>query len=60
MVVLRKGKGKIDPLLDMVEICQSMHWDYNTFLNQPTWFIDLIRAKKNTEAQFNEWRAKKL
>lgn len=57
-VVLRKGKGQVDPLITIAEICQLMHWDYNTYLNQPTWFINLIREKRNTEAKFNEWRIK--
>lgn len=43
----------------MADICQHMRWDYHTFINQPTWFIELIRAKKNVEAEFSQWQTKK-
>jgi len=31
--------------MEMVAICQEMGWDYWTYMNQPQWFLDLLRDK---------------
>ena len=35
----------------MIEICERFGWDYYRFLNQPSWFIDLIIEKIKAEAR---------
>ena len=37
-----------------------MHWDYWTFMNQPTWFIEGLRAKINLDARYQEIESRKL
>jgi len=32
-------------LMQIVAICQEMGWTYDEYLDQPTWFIDLLKAK---------------
>ena len=39
-----------------ITICETMHWDYWTFLKQPVRFIENIQAYLNTKALINrEW-----
>lgn len=36
-----------------------MGWDYYTYMNQPDWFVELIRLKKNLDAEFHNKQLKK-
>ena len=36
-----------------------MHWDYYTYMAQPSWFIELISLKKNLDAEFHNREQKK-
>ncbi len=38
-------KGKMDSDMVMIAICQEMGWTYEEYLNQPIWFINLLKAK---------------
>jgi hypothetical protein len=29
----------------MVHICEQYHWDYETYMRQPMWFLELIHKK---------------
>lgn len=31
--------------MDVISICQEMHWDYYTYFKQPIWFIKIIKEK---------------
>ncbi len=31
--------------MQAVVICEKFGWDYHTYMNQPTWFIQLIEDK---------------
>lgn len=43
----------------MIEICKYMGgWDFHTYGNQPHWFIELIKAKMNTEGRIDMARQK--
>jgi hypothetical protein len=33
-----------------VIICELFGWDLETYMNQPTWFIDLIKFKLKVDA----------
>lgn len=35
----------------IVAICELFGWDYYTYMSQPKWFIDLIKAKMTVDAQ---------
>jgi hypothetical protein len=39
--------------MQMVQICEIFGWDYQTYINQPQWFIDLVKdkLKKDSEKQ---------
>lgn len=38
--------GRMDTLMQMVAICQEYKWTYHDFVSQPTWFIELVKAKQ--------------
>ena len=31
--------------MQVVSICQEMGWTYQEYMNQPKWFIDLLKDK---------------
>jgi len=35
----------------MIEICERFGWTYNEYVNQPTFFIDLIKEKMRIDSQ---------
>ena len=35
----------------MVAICETMGWDYFQYLEQPSWFVDLIIEKMSIDAK---------
>lgn len=42
-----------------IEICRYMGgWDWETYLSQPTWFVQLIRDKMNAEARVDNAQRK--
>lgn len=40
-------------------LCQEMKWDYFTFSEQPSWFIELLSEKINIDNYFQNIRNKK-
>jgi len=34
----------------VVSICQEMGWDYYQYLNQPRWFIGLVKDKLEVDS----------
>lgn len=39
-------------------MCRKMKWDYYTYMRQPQWFLDALRAVDNVEAMNNERMAR--
>jgi len=39
-------------------LCHEMHWDYFTYLRQPTWFIVTLQTKLRLEAIYQNRMAK--
>ncbi len=37
--------------MQIVVICEKYSWTYKQFLQQPLWFIDLIREKMKIDSQ---------
>jgi len=37
--------GRVVDEMAIVVICEMYGWDYHTYMNQPVWFIDLIKEK---------------
>lgn len=35
----------------MVMVCDRMHWDYQTYLKQPAWFIEMLVIKWEIESK---------
>lgn len=33
----------------IVTVCEIYGWDYYTYLNQPSWFIELIKVKMKVD-----------
>ena len=58
--MLHKGKGRLHPDMMIVEICKFMGWDYITYSNQPSWFIDLVTLKMNLEGEYQNKQSKKI
>jgi hypothetical protein len=32
-------------------VCERMHWDYDTYLSQPVWFVELLLSKWDVDAK---------
>lgn len=41
-------------------VCERMHWDYFTYMRQPTWFVALIIEKLKIETKKQEEEMRKL
>lgn len=52
--------ASLDEELIIAEICKYMGWDYHTYMAQPEWFIEIIRLKKNIEAEHSNRESRKL
>lgn len=44
----------------MLEIMERYSWDYNQYMNQPTWVVDLARKKIGMEAKIAKHAATKI
>jgi hypothetical protein len=47
--LLGLGEGSLPDEILMIDICERFGWDYYQFLEQPSWFIELIVEKVNAE-----------
>lgn len=62
--MLINGRGWVDPLIEIAEICQYMKgWDWFTYERQPKFFLEAIKIKKRVEGEFanyqqKQWRRK--
>ena len=45
------GSGHLSSELIVLEVCKFMHWDYWTYIKQPSWFIDLILMEMSVDAR---------
>jgi hypothetical protein len=52
--LLYKGQGAVSDKLGVVLLCKQMKWDYYTFMQQPEWFVNLIRLTNNLDAEYQE------
>jgi hypothetical protein len=41
----------MDSPMQMVAICQLFGWTYNEYMEQPTWFLNLVREKLIKDAK---------
>lgn len=46
--------------MQMVVICETFGWTVDEYLDQPQFFIDLIKAKMNIDSQKAEKEMKKI
>lgn len=51
--------GRMDRLMLMATICERFGWTYEEFMNQPVFFIELIREKMVRDNKEQELQAKK-
>lgn len=52
--------GKMDASMQIVAICQEFGWTYGEYLQQPTWFLTLIREKLTRDQKDQERRLKSM
>jgi len=55
---LNSGRGNVSDELATIILCERMHWDYFTYLEQPDWFIAGLRKKSNLDAEYQQRLAK--
>lgn len=53
------AQGKLDLEMQIVVMCETFGWTYQQYIEQPTWFIELIREKMKIDSQIAENQAKK-
>lgn len=54
--------GSKRPILEemlIAEICSSMKWTYQEYMEQPQFLIDAIQIKMQVEAEYQEQQNKK-
>lgn len=51
--------GKADSLMQMVALCQEFGWTYEEYMNQPNFFLTLIREKMVRDHKAQELEMKK-
>ena len=44
----------MDETMKAVTICEAMRWTYDTYLDQPAFFIDLLIEKMRIDAKMAE------
>ena len=44
----------------VVEICKMFGWTYTEYLEQPTWFTDLVKEQMRIDAQKQSNESKKI
>ena len=52
--------GRMDGTMQIIAICQDFGWTYDEYLDQPTWFLTLIREKMVRDQKEQERAANKL
>lgn len=51
--------GRMDSLMQMVEICKMYGWTYEEYQNQPLFFIQAIKEKLARDNKEQERQSKK-
>lgn len=51
--------GKADAHMQMVAICQEFGWTYEEYMNQPNFFLTLVREKIVRDNKAQEMELKK-
>jgi len=51
---LNSGKGIICEQLEIVLLCKTMQWGYETYVQQPQWFLDIFRIVGNLDAEYQK------
>lgn len=46
--------------MEIVCLCYEMGWDYETYMRQPKWFIDLLRDKLEIDGEEFKKQTKQL
>jgi len=52
--------GRADRLMQMVTICQEFGWTYQEYMEQPDYFIALMRGKLVRDNKAQERAAKRM
>jgi hypothetical protein len=51
--------GRMDEMMQMVAICQEYKWTYQEYMSQPSYFIQLVKAKMVRDNKEQELASKK-
>lgn len=54
----RNGKGKVCSELSHLIIIEKMHWDWDTFLKQPSWLIESLKTKFHLDNKASQSKIK--
>jgi hypothetical protein len=52
--------GKVNEHMLIVTICQEFKWTYNEYMDQPLWFLTLIREKMMRDNKEQEMAQKRI
>lgn len=58
--MLNRGKAYLDEQMSIVILCCDMGWTYQEYLSQPEWFLDLLRIKRNFDAEYSNKELRKV
>jgi len=56
--LVRNGKGKVCPELSHLIIIEKMHWNWETFLRQPSWLIESLKTKMHLDNKSQQSKIK--
>lgn len=60
MSISHYSMGKMDHLMLMATICKDYGWTYDEYMDQPNFFINLIREKMVRDQKREEMEYKKM
>ena len=55
--MVSKG-GKVPEEIVIAEICEKFGWTLEQYLNQPNWFLDIIKEKMRVEGEYQRKQEK--
>jgi hypothetical protein len=53
-VLLETGSGTLPEEMIAAIICEKFGWTYEEYLDQPHWFIEIIKTKLREDAEFEK------
>jgi len=51
--------GRLTPEMEVVTVCELMHWTYLDYMSQPDWFLKLFMSKLSIDNERERKRMEK-